>query len=67
MLKPLLFASSLLLVGCASSEQPKTVPWGENTPAQIERLKAHDIEFTIKDGQVLIPQDQVEEATKCCT
>ena len=52
MLKPLLFASSLLLVGCASSEQPKTVPWGENTPAQIERLKANDIEFTVKDGQV---------------
>ncbi|MFZ0076789.1 MAG: hypothetical protein WAL00_11770 [Exiguobacterium undae] len=67
MLKPLLFASSLLLVGCSSSEQPKTVPWGEETPAQIERLKAHDIEFTIKDGQVLIPKNQIEEATKCCT
>ncbi len=32
MLKLLLLASSLLLVGCASA-QPKTVPWGENTPA----------------------------------
>ena len=66
MLKPLLFASSLLLAGCAA-EQPKTVPWGEETPAQIERLKEHDIEFTVKDGQVLIPENQVEEATKCCT
>ena len=66
MLKPLLFASSLLLVGC-TSEQPKTVPWGEETPAQIERLKAHDIEFKVEDDQLLIPQNQVEEATKCCT
>jgi len=66
MLKPLLLASSLLLVGC-TSEQPKTVPWGEETPAQIERLKAHDIEFTVKYGQVLIPENQVEEATRCCT
>ncbi|MGX8177152.1 hypothetical protein ACWS7L_06640 [Exiguobacterium artemiae] len=67
MLKPLLFASSLLLVGCASSEQPKTVPWGENTPAQMERLKANDIDFTVKGDQLLIPQDQVDQATKCCT
>jgi len=66
MLKPLLLAISLLLVGC-TSEQPKTVPWGEETPAQIERLKEHDIEFTVKDGQVLIQENQVEEATKCCT
>ncbi|AFS70543.1 MULTISPECIES: hypothetical protein [Exiguobacterium] len=67
MLKPLLLASSLLLVGCASSEQPKTVPWGENTPAQMERLKANDIEFTVEGDQLLIPQDQVGQATKCCT
>lgn len=67
MLRPLLLASSLLLVGCNSSEQPKTVPWGEHTPAQIERLKAHDIEFTVKDGQVLIQENQVDQATKCCT
>ncbi len=66
MLKPLLFASSLLLVGC-TSEQPKTVPWGENTPAQMERLKANGIEFTVKGDQLLIPQDQVDQATKCCT
>ncbi|WP_404274205.1 hypothetical protein [Exiguobacterium undae] len=67
MLKPLLFASSLLLVGCASSEQPKTVPWGENTPAQMERLKANGIEFTVKGDQLLIPQDRVDQATMCCT
>jgi len=66
MLKPLLLAISLLLVGC-TSEQPKTVPWGEHTPAQIERLKANDIEFKVEGNQLLIPQDQVEEATKCCT
>ncbi|WP_026831374.1 hypothetical protein [Exiguobacterium antarcticum] len=66
MLRPFLLASSLFLAGCAS-EHPKTVPWGEDTPAQIERLKAHDIEFTVKDGQVLIPKNQIEEATKCCT
>ncbi|MGX8238490.1 hypothetical protein [Exiguobacterium undae] len=66
MLKPLLFASSLLLVGC-TSEQAKTVPWGENTPAQMERLKANGIEFTVKGDQLLIPQDQVDQATKCCT
>jgi len=66
MLKPLLFANSLLLAGCAA-EQPKTVPWGEETPAQIERLKANDIEFKVEGNQLLIPQDQVEEATKCCT
>lgn len=67
MLRLLLLASSLLLVGCNSFEQPKTVPWGEETPAQIERLKEHDIEFTVKDEQVLIQENQVEEATKCCT
>jgi len=67
MLRLLLLASSLLLVGCNSSEQPKTVPWGEHTPAQIERLKANDIEFKVEGNQLLIPQDQVEEATKCCT
>lgn len=67
MLRPLLLASSLLLVGCNSSEQAKTVPWGEQTPAQMERLKANGIEFTVKSDQLLIPQDQVDQATKCCT
>ncbi len=66
MLKPLLFAGSLLLVGC-TSEQPKTVPWGESTPAQMERLKANDIEFKVEGDQLLIPQDQVDQATRCCT
>ncbi|OIN66610.1 hypothetical protein BLD48_09840 [Exiguobacterium sp. KRL4] len=66
MLKLLLLASSLLLVGCASA-QPKTVPWGENTPAQMERLKANDIEFKVEGDQLLIPQDQVDQATRCCT
>ncbi|QNR21149.1 hypothetical protein HNY42_09465 [Exiguobacterium sp. Helios] len=66
MLKLLLLASSLLLVGC-TSEQPKTVPWGESTPAQMERLKANDIEFKVEGDQLLIPQDQVDQATRCCT
>ena len=66
MLKLLLLASSLLLVGCASA-QPKTVPWGENTPAQMERLKANDSEFKVEGDQLLIPQDQVDQATRCCT
>ncbi len=30
---------TLLLAGCVA-EQPKTVPWGEHTPAQTETAKS---------------------------
>lgn len=57
---------TILLAGCVA-EQPKTVPWGNIHRIKRKRLKANDIEFIVKGDQLLISQNQVDQATRCCT
>lgn len=46
------------------------VQWGENNSVDsqyLDRLEENDIPYKIKDGNMYIPEDAIDDATLCCT
>ncbi|MGC8231130.1 hypothetical protein ACP2W0_19310 [Pseudobacillus badius] len=58
----------LLLSACQKNYSGSfSVEWGLANEENQERLKENDIPYKIESGKIYIPEDAIDDATKCCS
>lgn len=56
----------LFAAGCQKDYEGEYVEWGEENTDE-ERLEDNDIPYEIRDGQIYIPEDALNDAVICCS
>lgn len=58
----------LILTACNGEKDAKSyIYWAEETEAETERLDEAGVRYEIKDGEILVIEEDMFKAVECCS
>lgn len=57
----------VMLAGCNTKTESVYMYWDEETDVQIQRLDEAGVRYEVKDGEILVLEEDMLKAVECCS